>query len=99
MKTIGKAALGALALASLGLASATPASAQTSFGFSFGTSPYYGGYYYSDPCYRPYPYRPGYCYRPVAPAYGYYRPYYRPYAYYSYRDRYWDRGRHRGWYR
>ena len=94
MKTIAKAALGALALASLGMASATPANAQTSFGFSFGTSPYYGGYY-SNPCYEPYGYRPYYCYRP-APAYGYYRPYYRPYGYYGYRDRYY-RGRYRGY--
>src|SRR5262249_5295786 len=37
MKTIAMAAFGGLALASLGLASATPASAQTSFGFSFGS--------------------------------------------------------------
>ena len=100
MKTIAKAALGALALASLGVAGTTPASAQ-SFGFSFGTGPVYGGYYYSDPCYRPYPYRPAYCYQP-APVYGYYRPYYRPYAYYGgYRDRYRDRGRYYrgGWHR
>jgi hypothetical protein len=95
MKTIAKAALGALALASFGMATAAPASAQ-SFGFSFGTGPYYGGYY-SNPCYEPYGYRPYYCYRP-APVYRSYRPYYRPYAY-NYRDRYWDRGRHRGWYR
>jgi len=96
MKTIAKAALGALALASLGVAGTTPANAQ-SFGFSFGTGPAYGGYYYSDPCYGPYAYRPGYCYRP---AYRYYRPYYRPYTY-GYRDRYWDRGRYYrgGWYR
>ena len=37
MKTIAKAALGALALASIGAIAATPANAQASFGFSFGT--------------------------------------------------------------
>lgn len=85
MKTIAKAALCVLALASLGMA-ATPANAQPSFGFSFGPGPYYGGSYYSDPCYGPYVYRPYYCYRP-APAYGYYaRPYY-------YEPRYAYRGR------
>lgn len=97
MKTFAKAALGALALASLGVAAATPADAAASFGFSFGTGPYYGGYYRADPCYRPYAYRPGYCFRP-APAYGYYygRSYYRPYGYHGYRDRWRDRDR---WYR
>jgi hypothetical protein len=91
MKTIAKAALGALALASLGAAATTPANAQSSFGFSFGTGPYYGGAYYADPCFRPYRFRPGYCFRGPR-AYGYYgRPYYRPYVRYGYRDRYWRR--------
>ena len=90
MIRIAKAALGALALASVGALAATPASAQ-SFGFSFGT-PYYGGGYYSS-CYGPYRFRPAYCFRP-GPAYYYGRPYYRPYAYYGLRDhrRGWDRG-------
>jgi len=96
MKTIVKAALGALALASLGAAAATPANAASSFGFSFGTGPSYGGGYYADPCFGPYRYRPYYC-RP-APVYRYYdrpyygRSYYRPYGY-RYRDHYrgWDR--------
>jgi hypothetical protein len=88
MKTILKAALGALALASVGALAATPANAQ-SFGFSFG-APYNGGYYSS--CYGPYRFRPAYCYRP-GPAYYYGRPYYRPHAYYGFRDhRGWDRG-------
>ena len=95
MKTIAKAALGALALASLGLVAPTPANAASSFGFSFGTGPYYGGSYYGgyydNPCLRPYRFQPAYCFR-RAPAYGYYgRPYYRPYAYYGYRDRRWRR--------
>jgi hypothetical protein len=90
MKKIATAALGALALASVGALAATPASAQ-SFGFSFGT-PYYAGGYYSS-CYGPYRFRPAYCFRP-GPAYYYGRPLYRPYAYYGFRDhrRGWDRG-------
>jgi hypothetical protein len=98
MKTITKAALGALALASLGALAATPASAQ-SFGFSFGTpyygGGYYGGYYGGRSCYGPYRFRPAYCFRPGPAYYG--RPYYRPYAYYGFRDYRrggWDR---RGW--
>ena len=96
MKTIAKAALGALALASFGALAAAPANAE-SFGFSFGT-PYYGGYYdyggsYGGSCYGPYRFRPAYCYRP-GPTYYYGRPSYRPYAYYGFRDnrRGWDRG-------
>ena len=45
MKMFAKAGLGVLALATLGMAGSVPASAQ-SFGFSFGTGPYYGGGYY-----------------------------------------------------
>ena len=66
---------------------------------------YYGGYY-GNPCYRPYPYRPAYCYR--APVYSYSfgaaypRPYY-DYGYYrggySYPAARWDRDRDRGRYR
>ncbi len=85
MKTIAKAALGALALASLGAVASAPAEAATSFGFSIGPGPYFGGYYggyygdyYPDPCLRAYPYRPGFCYGP-APVYGY--TYDRPYYY------------------
>ena len=89
MKTIAKAALGALALASVGALAATPANAQ-SFGFSFGT-PYYSDGYYSS-CYGPYRFRPAYCYL-SGPGYYYGRPYYGPRAYYGFRDRRgWDRG-------
>ena len=95
MNTITKAALGALTLASVGVLTAAPANAQASFGFSFGSGPYYGGAYYADPCLRPYRFQPAYCYRGLDYRYYYGRPYYRPYAYYRYRDyrRGWDRWR------
>jgi hypothetical protein len=90
MKTMAKAALGALALAALGAGTTGPANAQTSFGFSFGSGPYYGDYrsgYYGNPCYRPYRFRPAYCFR-RGPGYGYYaRPAYRSYGYNDYRYR------------
>jgi hypothetical protein len=103
MRTILKAGLGALTLASLGVIAAAPANAASSFGFSFGTGPVYGGYYdpyYDSPCYRPYPYRPYYCDRTYAPgfvySYGYApRPYYGGYYGYRFGDRYWDRDRGR----
>jgi hypothetical protein len=105
MRTIAKAALGGLALVSLGALAASPANAQASFGFSFGTGPVYGGNYsgYMDPCLRPYPYRPYYCgygyVAPVAPIYGYYYPRPYPYRYYygTRYGRYWDRDRDRYW--
>ena len=107
MRKIAKAALGALALVSFGALAAPAANAQASFGFSFGTGTVYGGYYgsyydgyYGNPCYRPYPYRPYYCYR--APVYGYSFGYAYPRPYYGYyRGGYgysyprWDRGRDR----
>ena len=83
MAMFAKAGLGVLALAALGMAGSVPASAQ-SFGFSFGTGPYYGGGYYGGyygrpyygGCYnRPYWARP-YCCRPYRPAYRYSQPYY-----------------------
>jgi hypothetical protein len=103
MRTIAKAGLGALALASFGVIAAAPANAASSFGFSLGTGPVYGGYYdpyYDSPCYRPYPYRPYYCDRSYTPgfvySYGYApRPYYGGYYGNRYRDRDWDRDRDR----
>jgi len=68
MRTIAKAAFGALALASLGAMTTTPADAQVSFGLSFGAPGY------RNACFRPYAYRPAYCFR-------HWRPAYRPYAY------------------
>lgn len=47
MKTITKAAFGALALAALGAGASSPANAAASFGFSFGPEPYYRGAYYA----------------------------------------------------
>jgi len=93
MKTIAKATLGALALASLGAMTATPANAQASFGFSFGTGPVYGSYnygyypgyyggYYASPCAQPYRYRPAYCgYTYRRPGYTYYYGYPSRYTY------------------
>lgn len=87
MRTLVKAALGALALASVGATTtATPANAQAYFGFSLGV-PYYNGYYggyYGRPYYRPY-------YRP-------YRSYYRPYYYRPYRSFYRPYRGRRYWY-
>src|SRR3977135_608497 len=94
MRTIAKLGLGALALASLGAIAIAPANAASSFGFSFGTGPVYGGYsdpYYDNPCNRPYPYRPYYCDRYNAPYYGFSygyapRPYYCGHHRYGLRD-------------
>jgi len=100
MKVFAKLAFGALAVATAAIGTAQPASAQTSFGFSFG----YGGpppRAYHDPCYRPYYARPAYCGYPVYRGRvflggGWYNG---PFHYRDYRGHreYWHRGRwHRG---
>jgi hypothetical protein len=65
MKTVAKLIAAAALLTGVAI-NATPAAAQTSFGFSFGYGPYYGGgapYYGGGYGYGYRPYRP---YRPIA---------------------------------
>jgi hypothetical protein len=60
MKTIAKLALGALMLTGTAAATAAPADAGVRVGISVGVPGIAVGY--GNPCYRPYAYRPGYCY-------------------------------------
>jgi hypothetical protein len=72
MKTLTKAALGAMTVALISAGAAGEANAAVSFGIGIGGPAYYGGGYYGrrapvrpyyDPCYRPY--GPGYCRYPT----------------------------------
>lgn len=87
MKLISKLAIGAAMAGLAAVGSVAPASAaHVSVGIGVGAPGYYGygpgygpgyydsGYYYDHPCYRPYPYRPDWCYHRGyyggAPAFG-----------------------------
>jgi hypothetical protein len=83
MNTIMKTAIGAVMLGGAALASTAPANAAV-VGVTIGVPGVAVGYY-GNPCYRPYAWRPAYCYAPVYGGY-YGASWYAPYRVYGGRD-------------